>query len=161
MSPALLNTLVVLAILVGIAGIIVPVLPGVVLVAVALIAWAIVTGGTTAWVGVGLALAVILVGQVAKYLLPGRKMTAAGVPSRSIIVGGVAAVIGFFAIPVVGVVVGFLVGVLLAEQFRLRDLAAAWTSTWVAMKATGFSILIELASVLFGSAVWAATAVAV
>jgi uncharacterized protein len=153
-SQALLNLLMAVAILVGIAGIIVPVLPGVVLILGALIVWAVLTGGATAWVATSAAVAIIAVGQVLKYLLPHRKMSSAGVPGRSMVVGSVAAVVGFFAIPVVGVFVGFIAGVFVAEQFRLRNWGAAWTSTWVAMKATGFSMLIELASVLLATTAW-------
>ena len=98
---------------------------------------------------------IIGVGQVLKYLLPHKSLTAAGVPGRSILIGGVAAVVGFFVIPVVGLVVGFIGGLYLAEQLRLRDWPLAKESTWVAMKATGFSILIELGALLFAATVWA------
>ena len=65
------NLLVGVAILVGLAGTIVPILPGALLVAGALLVWAIVTGGTTAWaVAIG-ALALVAAGQLLKYLIPG------------------------------------------------------------------------------------------
>jgi hypothetical protein len=160
-NQALLDLLVGVAIVVGIAGIIVPVLPGVVLVAIALFVWALVTGGAVAWSAFAIMAVLLGLGQVLKYLLPHRSMTAAGVPGRSILVGGVAAIIGFFVIPVVGLLVGFVGGVYVAEHTRLRDWPAARSSTWIAMKATGFSILIELASVLLASAVWLAALVAV
>jgi hypothetical protein len=47
-----------------------------------------------------------------------------------------------------------------AEHARLRDWEAARGSTWVAMKATGFSILIELAAVLVAGTIWAGAAIA-
>jgi hypothetical protein len=87
-------------------------------------------------------------------------MSAAGVPGRSILVGGVAAIVGFFVIPFVGLIVGFIGGVYVAEHARLRDWEAARGSTWVAMKATGFSILIELAAVLVAGTIWAGAAIA-
>lgn len=154
MSQTLINVLTGVAILVGLAGIIVPILPGIVLVIAALVIWAVLTGGATAWVAVTAALLIIAVGQVLKYLLPGRQMTSAGVPGRSILVGGVAAVAGFFLIPIIGIFVGFVAGVFLAEQFRLRNWSQSWASTWVAMKATGWSILIELATVMLATTFW-------
>ncbi len=159
MSPALLNALVAIAILVGAIGVVVPILPGVLLVLGALLIWALFTGGTTAWVAFGVMAAVIAVGQLLKYLLPHRSMTAAGVPGRSLVVGGVSAIVGFVLAQVVGLVVGFIGGVYLAEHLRLQDWAAARTSAWTAMKATGFSILIELASVLLAATLWAGTAI--
>jgi hypothetical protein len=153
-SQALLDLLVVVALAVAAAGIIVPVLPGTFLALGALLAWALVTGGPIAWGAfAGMAL-IIGAGQVLKYLLPHKSLTAAGIPGRSILVGGVAAIIGFFAIPVVGLVVGFIGGLYLAAHVRLRDWTLARQSTWAAMKATGFSILIELGALMLAAAVW-------
>ncbi len=55
-------------------------------------------------------------------------------------------------LPVVGLFVGFVLGVYLAERTRLGS-ASAWPSTKASLRAVGLSILIEL---LFG--VLAATA---
>ncbi len=155
MNESLLNLLVAVALVVSAAGIVVPILPGTFLAAGALLIWAIVTGGATAWGSFAVMALVLAAGQLLKYLLPHRSMTAAGVPGRSILVGGIAAIIGFFAIPVVGLVVGFVGGVYLAEHARLRQWEAARTSTWAAMKATGFSILIELGALLVTASIWA------
>jgi uncharacterized protein YqgC (DUF456 family) len=159
-NEALLNLLVGLALLVAAAGIVVPILPGTLLALGALLVWAILTGGATAWIAFAIMAAVIGLGQVLKYLLPHRTMSAAGVPGRSILVGGIAAIVGFFVIPFVGLIVGFIGGVYVAEHSRLRDWEAARGSTWVAMKATGFSILIELAAVLVAGTIWAGAAIA-
>jgi hypothetical protein len=60
---------------------------------------------------------------------------------------------------VVGVFVGFVLGVYLAEHRRVgRD--AAWPSTRHALKAVGISILIELAAALVATFVWVAGVVA-
>lgn len=160
MDDLLLNVLVAIALLVGAAGIIVPILPGTVLALGALFVWALLTGGAIAWSAFVISAAVIGLGQVLKYLLPHRAMAAAGVPSRSILIGGIAAIIGFFALPFVGLVVGFLGGVYVAEHLRLNDWTAARSSTWVAMRATGFSILIELGALLLAATVWAGALVA-
>ena len=159
MNETLLVLLVALALIVSAAGIIVPVLPGTLLALAALFVWALVAGGG-AWAAFGVMALLIGMGQVLKYLLPHRSMTAAGVPGRSIVVGGIAAIVGFFVIPMVGLVVGFLGGVYVAEHARLRDWNRAWNSTWVAMKATGFSILIELAALLLAASVWVGALIA-
>jgi hypothetical protein len=158
-NPTTADVIAGLAMAAGIVGIIVPILPGVALIAVALLVWAILIGGWPAWIATVLALTFLLLGQVLKYLLPGRKMSAAGVPRSTMLIGAIAAVAGFFLIPVVGVVIGFLIGVFACELRRLRRWRPAWDSTWVAMKATGFSILIELASALLAVSIWAGTAI--
>jgi uncharacterized protein YqgC (DUF456 family) len=154
------NLLVALAILVGLAGTIVPILPGALLVAGAIIVWAVLTGGTTAWVIAIGAIAIIGAGQLLKYLVPGKQMKASGVPNWVLVVGGVGAVIGFFVIPVVGLVIGFIAGVFLAEAIRLKTFKDAWPTTVQAMKSAGWSVLIEFGSCLLAAALWAGGVVA-
>ena len=111
------NLLVGLAILVGLFGTVVPILPGALLVAGAVVVWAALTGGTTAWaVAIG-AVAIIGAGQLLKYLIPGKQLKASGVPNWVLIVGALAGIVGFFVIPIVGliVVIGFV-----ASFFGLR-----------------------------------------
>ena len=159
MNEVLLDLLVVAALVVAAVGILIPVLPGTFLALGALLVWAIATGGAIAWTAFGVMALIIGAGQVLKYLLPHKSLTAAGVPGRSILVGGVAAIIGFFVIPVVGLIVGFIGGLYLAEHVRLREWSLAKESTWAAMKATGFSILIELGALLAAAAAWGAALV--
>jgi hypothetical protein len=99
---------------------------------------------------------VLGVGAIAKYVLPARDLAAAGAPRSTLVVGAVGAVVGFFVIPVVGLPVGGIAGVFVAELRRLRgDRAAAWRSTWVTIKAVGLGILLELAAALVAVAIWA------
>ena len=62
--------LVALAIAIGLVGILVPVLPGTVLVLAAVLVWAWDTGGASAWVLFAAAAAILLAGTVVKYLVP-------------------------------------------------------------------------------------------
>lgn len=159
MNGVLLDLLVLAALVVAAIGILVPILPGTLLALGALLVWALVTATPLAWTAFAVAALVIGLGQVLKYLLPHRSLTAAGIPGRSIVVGGLLAIVGFFAVPVVGLVLGFVAGVFVAERGRLADWEAARSSTWLAMKATGFSILIELGALLLAASVWAAAVV--
>jgi uncharacterized protein len=142
------------AIATGIVGVVVPVLPGALLVWAAIAVWALAVGSATGW-GV-LAVATLAVGgaQVVKYLVPGRRLRGAGVPRRSILAGVVLAVVGFFLIPVVGFFIGFPLGVYLEERRRLRRHASAWDSTRAALRAMGLSIVIELAASVLAAGAW-------
>jgi uncharacterized protein YqgC (DUF456 family) len=145
-----------LAILVGLLGVLVPVLPGLLLVWAAVLVWALVERTTLAWVVLAVASALVAIGQVVKYLVPSRRMRAAGVPATSLAAGGVLAIAGFFLIPVVGAFVGFVLGVYLAERLRLPGHAEAWPSTVHALKAAGLSIAIELGAGLLVAGAWLA-----
>ncbi len=153
------EVLVGLAILVGVVGVVVPVLPGALLVWAAVLVWALVTQTTLGWVV--LAVATVCVGavQVVKYVVPDRQLRAAGVPRRSIVLGGLLAVVGFFVIPVVGLFIGFIGGVYLSERQRLRTHEAAWRATRLAVRAAGVAVLIELAGTLVAALSWLGVAV--
>ena len=148
-----------LAIAVGIAGVIVPVLPGALLAWAAIVVWALSVGSTTAWAV--LAVATVLIGgaQVVKYLVPGRHLREAGVPRRSMLAGLLLAAVGFFVIPVVGFFVGFPLGVYVEERRRLGRHAHAWASTRHALRAIGLSILIELSATVLAAGAWLAAVV--
>jgi uncharacterized protein YqgC (DUF456 family) len=152
---SLLGTLLVGAvILVGLVGIVVPVLPGALLVLVAILAWAAEVSSTAGWVTFSVALGLIAVSQVVKYTIPGRQMHDRGVPRASLLVGVLLGIVGFFVIPVVGLFIGFPAGIYLAERRRLGAHADAWSSTRHALRAIGVSILIELAGALLAAGTW-------
>lgn len=143
-----------LVIVVGLVGAVIQLYPGSIVVAVAVAVWGVVTGGAVGWAVAVFAVAAVLVAGVAKYLYAGRYLKGAGVPSRTLLVGAVLGVIGFFVIPVVGLPIGFVVGVYLSEMQRRRDQRDAWRSTVAAIKATGLTILIELAGALLATGAW-------
>jgi len=144
----------------GIAGTVVPILPGSLLVGGAIIVWAVVEGTLAAWAVAVVAVLILCAGTLLKYLIPGKRLAAAGVPTLTLLVGGLVGVVGFFVIPIVGVIVGFIVGVFAMELLRLRDPRTAWPATWAAMKASGLSVLIELTAALLATALWGAGVVA-
>lgn len=154
-----LELLVALAIAVGLVGVLVPVLPGSILVLAAVLVWSWQTGGTTAWVVFAVVAAILVAGTVVKYLVPNRRLKDAGIPASTQWIGAGLGIVGFFVIPVVGLIVGFVLGVYLAEHHRVGR-SAAWPSTLHALKAVGLSILIELAAGLAAALVWVAGVVA-
>lgn len=151
--------LVAVAVVVGVAGVVVPVLPGLLLVWAAVVVWGVVEGGAAGWSLVAGATVVALASQVVKYVVPGRRLRRAGVPDRAVLVGGLVGVVGFFVVPVVGLFLGFALGVYAAERLRLHDHRAAWTATGAALRAAGLSILLELAATLLIAGGWLAALV--
>ncbi|HEU4658379.1 MAG TPA: DUF456 domain-containing protein [Capillimicrobium sp.] len=143
-----------LAIATGLAGVVVPVLPGALLTWAAIAVWALAVGSPAAWTVLAVATVAIGAGQVVKYLVPGRRLRDAGIPRRTLVTGVLAGVAGFFLIPVVGLFAGFPLGVYLEERRRLRGHAPAWRSTRHAVHAIGLSIAIELAATALAAAAW-------
>jgi uncharacterized protein YqgC (DUF456 family) len=143
-----------LAILIGVIGVVVPVLPGWILVWAAILVWATEIQQVYAWAVLTVATVSIAVTQVVKWILPERQLRAAGVQRSSIVVGATLAIVGFFVIPVIGLVIGFVAGVYGAERWRSGSAGQAWNSVRHALKAAGVSILIELAGVLVAAGSW-------
>lgn len=143
-----------LAILVGVVGTVVPVLPGSALVAAAVGVWAVVVQTTAGWVTLGVVLVLLAVGAVLKYLTAGRTMTSSGVPKRSIVIAGLAAIVGFFVVPVVGLVVFFVGALFLLERHRLGPGEPARRSTVTALKAVGIGVIVELTAALLAAGTW-------
>ncbi|MFV2084113.1 DUF456 domain-containing protein [Micromonospora sp. LOL_021] len=144
-----------LAILIGLIGVLVPILPGLLLCWAGVLGWAIFSdAGGGRWLVVAVATLIAVGGTVTKYLWPGRDLRRAGVPNRSLLVGGALGLVGFFLVPVLGLVIGFVLGVWLAERQRLGDFAAAWPATKRAVLAVGLAMLIELGAALAIAGLW-------
>jgi uncharacterized protein YqgC (DUF456 family) len=148
--------LVALVIAIGLVGIVVPLLPGTLLVFGAIAVWAVAEHNVTSWVTLGVVAALLAVSTLIKYLWPVRRMRAADVSTWSLVVGAVLGIIGFFVIPVLGLVIGFVLGVYLAELAHSRDQRAAWTSTVHAVKGVALSVGVELGGALLATVAWAA-----
>lgn len=148
-----------LVIAVGLVGILVPILPGSVLVVGGVVGWAVAEGGATAWTTAAVATALVAAGAVVKYVLPGKRLQVAGIPARTQWVGVLLGVVGFFVVPVVGLFLGFVLGIYLAELARVGT-AQAWPSTVHSLKAVGMSIVIELAAAIAATWVWVVGVVA-
>lgn len=159
MSPAA-ELLVLLVMLVGLVGVVVPVLPGLLLVWAAGVGWAWVGGGAVRWSVAGVLTVLLVAGTVVKYVLPARSATGTGAPRSTLVAGAVGALVGFFVIPVVGLVVGGVGAVYLAERSRLGTHGPAWRSTRAVLVGVGLGLLVELATGVVMIGVWGVAALA-
>ena len=151
-----MGTLVVgLVMLVGLVGVVVPVLPGTALVLAAGVGWAwfVAEDGAARWVVVGVMAALFVAGLVLKYALPGRRLKGS-LPRRTLVAAAVGAAVGFVLLPPLGLLVGGVVGTYLAEAQRVGPGAEARRSTVQVLKAVGLGVLAELAAAVLMVATW-------
>jgi uncharacterized protein YqgC (DUF456 family) len=149
-----MDVLIGVAIGIGLLGIVVPLIPGTPLLWIAILIWSTEQQTTLGWVVLALATAAVATAQVARILLPGRRLRAVGVPRRSLGLGVLLGLVGFFVVPVLGLVIGFLLGVYLSERHRLGSRDSALASTRSSVRAVGASVLIELLGGLVAAGVW-------
>lgn len=140
--------------LVGLLGVVVPVLPGLLLIWVGVLLWSVTAGVAAGWVVLGVVTLVYAVGVVCEYLIPGQRMKRAGVRTSTLVVGVLAAVVGAVVIPVLGAFVGFPLGIYLVQRVRRGSHASAWEGTVLALRAIGQNILIELTTAVLMIAIW-------
>lgn len=145
-----------LAIAVGAAGVIIPVLPGSLLVGAALLAWAFATASPVGWIVFAVGGVCVGAGMLSSAILTGRTMKRRQIPGVSVGAGLALGIVGFFIVPVVGLLLGFAVGLFLAELARQRALKPAVSSSLAALKATGLGMVAEFAFASLAAGTWLA-----
>ena len=156
MHDSVLVALVAVAMAVGVVGTVVPVVPGLALVWAAALVYGLGAGfGTVGVVAFTVITGLALAGIVTGYSMPQRAAARSGAARSSMWLGGVLALLGFFVVPLIGVVLGGVLGVFLGEIVRTRDAATAWRSTAGTIKGFGVAVVVQVALGLTMVAVWA------
>lgn len=153
-AEILVTLLTAVLLVVGCLGVVVPVLPGSILIVVGLLVWALTVQAVEGWIVLALGSVLAIAGMAAGAVLTGTRLKRRQIPNRSLLYAAAGAVVGLFVIPVVGILVGFFVGLLLSETARQRDLRAALDSSWAGLKAAGLGIVVEFACALAASSVF-------
>ncbi|MFE7791705.1 DUF456 domain-containing protein [Streptomyces sp. NPDC057460] len=143
-----------LVILLGLVGVLVPGVPGQAMVWAAVLWWALTDRSPAAWGVLIGATALLLLNQALKPLLRPRRPRESGAPRKTLMLGGIAGIVGFFVLPVVGGIVGYVGAIYGAERLRLGSGGAARASLRSVMRATGYSVLVELFACLLVTGAW-------
>lgn len=143
-----------LAMAIGLIGVIVPVVPGLLLIAVMAVVWAFAEGTATAAVVSTVMVAVLAAGTFLKYRIPGRELAAQGVSSLTWVLVGVGGIVGFVVIPVIGALAGVVAGAYLGERMRFGSHSQAWASTKRVIASIGKGMAFEFAAGTVAIGVW-------
>jgi uncharacterized protein YqgC (DUF456 family) len=136
--------LVALAMAAGLVGTVVPILPGLLLVWGAGVAYGLAEGFGTGGVAAVVVMAVLaLAGTAAGVVLPRRAAGGAGASRSSLWLGALLAVVGFFVVPVVGLPLGGAVGIFVGEQLRTGSSSGAWRATAATLAGFGLAALVQ------------------
>lgn len=136
-------------ILLGIAGIIVPILPGTILVwlTVLVYAWATSFATLTPTIFVLITLVALVTGS-ANLWLPLLGAQRSGAAKRALFLGLVGAIIGTFIVPLVGTIIGYALGILLGEFLKHQDLNLALRASLGGLAGWGVATVVELGGAL-------------
>lgn len=153
---AAVEWIVALIMVVGLIGIVIPVLPGLFLIVIGVLVWSIEQQSSAGWWVLGLTIALYAACLVLEFLIPGKRMRAAGVKTSTLLMGVLVAIPCAIIIPVLGAFIGFPLGIFLVELSRRGGRAQAWAATKHALKAVGLNILIEFVSAILIIGLWVA-----
>lgn len=118
------------AIVVGVAGTVLPVLPGLALVWAAMLVYGLLVGfGWFGWVAMALGTTLAALGMYLGVRIPQRRAAGRGLTVGAQLVALALAVAGFFVVPVVGAPFGFVLGVFLVRWRASGDPTVAWADT--------------------------------
>lgn len=148
-TPTIAALLAIVLALIGVAGIVIPVLPGSITILAALAIWAVWGGGTQAIVVACVAGVAVLVGMLASAAITKKRLDAREIPRWPVVVALIAGVVAGFWIPAVGLPLGFALTLLACEWYRVRDLGRALSTSVAALKGIGIGMLVELACAMF------------
>ncbi len=143
-----------LIIIIGIVGIVVPVIPGLFVVLCGVLLWAWETGTTTSWIVFGVVTLLFAAGLAGQYLLPGKRLKAEGVSTSGLVFAAICGLVGMFVVPIVGFFLGFVLGLFLLAYLPRREGALAWRRTKAALRAILTSIGIELIAAVLMALTW-------
>lgn len=147
--------------LLGLVSVPAPGVPGTLLCWAALLWWATSEHTSLTWGVLAGATGVLAVAQVVVWLMPNRRIRESGVGWRTFLNAAGVAIAGFFLLPVVGAVLGFVGAIYLTERARLGGgHRTAWTATRTAMRAVGGSVLVELMACLLVAGAWVGAVIA-
>ncbi len=135
-----------LLMVIGIFGIIVPLLPGILLIWLGVLAYVLINGFELVSIPYFVLITLIaLVAGTADLWLPLLGAKSTGVSWKTLGLGVVGAIIGTILLPIVGTIVGYALGILLGEYIRLGEWRPAVKSSVVGMVSWGVGTILQLA----------------
>ncbi len=147
--------------LVGLIGLVIPVYPGLNIIWIAALIYAIIDGFSwPAWLYFAFITLFMVVGNLADNYFIGARARRTGASWLAIGVGYAAGIAGTFIIPIVGGLVFSILGVLVVEMIRKKDWKIAWVTTKEMSLGFGLAVVVRLGigAIMIGIwLVWAIT----
>jgi uncharacterized protein len=144
-AESLIFGIVILFMLIGLIGVIVPIMPGIFLIWLGVLVYAWRDGFESLSMGTFLFISVlVLFAGSSELWLPMFGARKSGASKRTILTGLLGAIIGSFIIPLLGTIIGYVLGVLLGEYHKRRDWNAAWQASKGSLAGWGIATVLQL-----------------
>ncbi len=152
---ATVETLTLMIMLIGVAGLIIPIFPGLVVIWLTALGYGLVTGFTTrAWIIFALLTALMIIGNVVDNVLMGAKARQGGASWLSIALGLLGGIVGTLLFPPLGGILGAPLVLFLAEFARHRQARHALRSVGALMIGWGWSFVVRFIIGIVMTGLW-------
>jgi uncharacterized protein YqgC (DUF456 family) len=155
LNDVLLKGLTLTVMVIGLLGLVVPIMPGLVIIWVAALGYGLFAGfGTLGWVMFALITVLMIAGSVVDNILMGAKAHESGAPWWVVLVALLAGILGNFALPIIGGLVAALLALFLVEYARRKDAKEALKSMKGMLIGCGWAVVIRFIMGLFMIGFW-------
>lgn len=145
LTQAILLGVIFSAMLVGLLGLVIPVYPGLNIIWLAALAYAIFDGfNWPAWLYLIFITLFMIIGNLADNYFIGARARKTGASWLAIGVGYAAGIAGTFIIPLVGGLIFSILGVLVVEIIRKKDWKIAWLTTKEMALGFGWAVVVRI-----------------
>jgi uncharacterized protein len=137
---------VLVAMLFGLFALMIPIIPGIIIIWLAALVYGIVAGFGVAGIIIFILLTLMMLGSIIlDEVIIGASARAQGASWVAVLVATVAGVVGTFLLPPFGGLLGALIGIFLVEIIRVKDLRTALRSTKGVALGCGGAVLAKMA----------------
>jgi uncharacterized protein YqgC (DUF456 family) len=155
MTDTIANILILGIMTVGLLGLLIPVIPGLVIIWLASLAYGIGVGfQTPGWIFFSILSVIMVVGSVVDNLVMGQQAHKTGASWISVLLAMLFGVIGTFILPIIGGFIGALAALFLAEWIRRKNWREAMTATTGWAVGCGWAIVIRFILGLLMIGIW-------
>jgi uncharacterized protein YqgC (DUF456 family) len=158
-NASTLDLVIAAAMLVGLAGTVVPFLPGLPIIVVAALVWVVADGADPGrWAVFAVVTAIAIAGIAIGSALPARRASRAGASRWIVVAGAIGLVLGAITIPLIGALIGWPLGVFAASWLTTRDLGRAWAMTRATIAGVGLGTAVQFGAGVLAVGTWAVAA---
>jgi uncharacterized protein YqgC (DUF456 family) len=111
-----------IAMIVGLAGLVIPLIPGLIIIWLAALGYGIATGfDTLGWIMFAVMTVLMIAGSQLDHLLMGAQAYKKGAPLWAILIALVMYIAGSFVVPIIGGIVAAILALFIVERIRTRE----------------------------------------
>ena len=155
LSESILNIVILLTMLVGLLGLIIPIFPGLVIIWIGSLAYGLITGFEfPAWLMFSILTVIMIVGSLLDNFVMGKQAHKQGASWLSIVLAILFGIVGTFIIPIIGGFLGAILALFVAEWIHRKNWRDAINATTSLAIGCGWAVVLRFVLGVVMIALW-------